>query len=421
VKPRLHVLSELYYPDDSATGYILTRIAEGLALSYDVHVLSGYGTARTGAVQLPARERRNGVLIDRCSSTLFNKNVVVLRTLNLLTISLSIFWQSIRTVRHGDVVLVVTNPPSLPFAAFLAVRLRRARCVLLIHDVYPEVLFATGLLRPGSWMAAILGWLNKRLCRRVERIVVLGRDMKRLIDRKLGANVGGTTIITNWADADVISPTPRNANRLLEKTSLQEKFVVQYSGNMGRTHGLEVILDVAARLEEEPLFHFLLIGSGAKLKGVEASLSVSRLNNVTILPPQSREELVDTLNACDVAIISFIPGIAGISVPSRMYNVMAAGKPIIAVADDDSELGIVVREEKIGWVVPPNDTMALLATIRNAQAKSKELNEMGRRARAVALKYSLERVLRSYQELLESLVNDGLASRQTDVGQMDHV
>ena len=98
MKPRLHVLSELYYPDDSATGYILTRIAEGLALSYDVHVLSGYGTARTGAVQLSARERRNGVLIDRCSSTLFNKNVVVLRTLNLLTISLSIFWQSIRTV-----------------------------------------------------------------------------------------------------------------------------------------------------------------------------------------------------------------------------------------------------------------------------------------------------------------------------------
>jgi glycosyltransferase involved in cell wall biosynthesis len=104
-----------------------------------------------------------------------------------------------------------------------------------------------------------------------------------------------------------------------------------------------------------------------------------------------------------------------------MYNVMAAGKPIIAVADDDSELGILVQEEKIGWVVPPNDATALLATIRNAQAKSKELNEMGRRARAVALKYSLERVLRSYQELLESLVNDGLASRQTDVGQMDHV
>jgi colanic acid biosynthesis glycosyl transferase WcaI len=241
------------------------------------------------------------------------------------------------------------------------------------------------------------------------------------VDLHLALGKNQTTIITNWADADVITPAPRSANRLLKSTGLQKKFVIQYSGNMGRTHGLEVILDAAHRLREERVFHFFLIGSGAKFRGVEAAVSRSQSGNVTLLPWQPREELADTLNACDVAIVSFIRGISGISVPSRMYNVMAAGKPLIAVADEDSEVAMVVREECIGWVVPPDDTEALVRAIKEAHSKKALLKQMGVRARQASLGYSLENVLLSYRRLFASLETGAAKSTGEREVQSRHV
>jgi colanic acid biosynthesis glycosyl transferase WcaI len=211
-------------------------------------------------------------------------------------------------------------------------------------------------------------------------------------------------IVTNWADIETISPKSRQENRLLKQLGIEGKIVFQYSGNMGRTHGLETILEAAVLLEGEESIHFLLIGSGAKRHGVETYLAGSRLRNVTLLPLQPRQDLSDTLNACDVAIISFVKGTAGISVPSRMYNIMAAGKPILAVADDTSELALVVREENIGWVVRPGDKNALADAIQNAQSAPRKLKELGERARAAAMKYSRSHAVDSYRSLIDSLL-----------------
>jgi colanic acid biosynthesis glycosyl transferase WcaI len=307
-------------------------------------------------------------------------------------------------LKQGDVVIVVTNPPPLPSVALLAARIRRAQCVLLVHDVYPEVLVATGLLREDSLLLRLLRWFNRQLYPRFERVIVLGRDMQRLIESRFLPENKKATLITNWADIETISPKPRKENGLLKQRGLEDLFVIQYSGNMGRTHGLETILEAAVLLQQERSIHFLLIGSGAKRRGVETYLAGARLKNVTLLPPQLRQELTETLNACDVAIVSFIKGIAGISVPSRMYNIMAAGKPIIAVADDDSELALVVREENIGWVVRPGDKTGLVEVIRNAQSAPRKLKEMGERARTAALKYSRSQVLESYKVLVDALL-----------------
>jgi len=351
------------------------------------------------------REELHGVTIERCATTLFDKDVVILRLINVVTICCSILLKALFTFKQGDVVIVVTNPPPLPSVALLAARMRRAQCVLLVHDVYPEVLVATGLLREDSLLLRSLRWLNRRLYPRFERVIVLGRDMQRLVESRFMPENKKATLITNWADIETISPKPRKENRLLKQRGLEDQFVIQYSGNMGRTHGLETILEAAVLLQQEESIHFLLIGSGAKRRGVEAYLSSARLRNVTLLPLQLRQDLAETLNACDVAVISFIKGIAGISVPSRTYNVMAAGRPIIAVADDDSELALVVREERIGWVVRPGDKAGLVEAIRHAQSEPRKLKEMGERARTAALKYSRSQVLESYKTLIDAVLH----------------
>jgi glycosyltransferase involved in cell wall biosynthesis len=304
-------------------------------------------------------------------------------------------------VKRDDHVLAVTNPPSSPFAIALACRLKRARFILRIEDVYPEALFATGLMRPGSFLARVAGWFTRRLYRAAEQVIVLGRDMEQLVRKRIEDNSSHIVRIPNWAELRMIVPECRSGNTLLQELGLTTRFVVQYSGTMGRTHGLEVILQAAEALSSRTDIHFLFIGSGAKKDLVDQA--ASRLANVTVLPIRAHNELAVSLNACDVAIVSFIPGMAGISVPSRMYNIFAAGKPVIAVADSNSELALVIREEDIGWVVPPLEPDGIGNAILDAMEHPGRLTEMGLRARCLAEKYSRERIIECYTTMIQNL------------------
>lgn len=165
---------------------------------------------------------------------------------------------------------------------------------------------------------------------------------------------------------------PRGENALLRRLPVDSRFVVQYMGNMGRTHGVDLLAQAAKRLHGNDRIHFLFVGWGARKAALEEMVREGRLDRVTVLPGCAPEELPSYANACDLSVIAFQPGMAGVSVPSRMYNVMAAGKPILAVAAADSELARVVREESIGWVVPANDLGALVAAIERAAATAPE-------------------------------------------------
>lgn len=404
---RIWVISELYYPEETSTGHFLTGIAEGLAQKYSVNVLCGQPTYSKRGIRAPVREVQNGVNIHRFWATTLNKDIFPFRLLNLITISISSFFIALRWVHKGDNILVVTNPPLLPFLIAVVAKFRKAGCNLLIHDIYPEVLVVTGVVRAGTILERFLSVSVRWLYRNVQQIIVLGRDVQSLVRNKLCSNDLATVVIPNWGDVEHIAPGDRANNRILIKQELESKFVIQYSGNMGRTHGLEIILQAAKRLNGNPQIHFLFIGWGAKRQWLEDEVDRQNLSNVTFMDYVARDDLNISMNACDVAIISFIPGMVGVSVPSRMYDVMAAGKPIIAVADRDSELALVVQEEQIGWIVFPNQAEQLVDIILEASVQPEKIRQMGARARRVAeTKYSYERVIEAYQELFESLQND---------------
>jgi glycosyltransferase involved in cell wall biosynthesis len=195
----------------------------------------------------------------------------------------------------------------------------------------------------------------------------------------------------------------------LERLGLSDRFIIQYSGNIGRTHGVEQLAVCAEQLENDPTVHFLFIGFGGKKLGLAQYVKERGLSNVTIMDYRPRAELSVSLTACNVTIISFVRGMAGVSVPSRMYNVMAAGKPIIAVADPGSELALVVKEEDIGWVVPPGDVDGLRMAILEAKANPDLLVQMGQRARRAAeTKYSFERVNQAYTEMVASIYEEAV-------------
>ena len=400
---KIWFLSEVYYPDEQGTAFYTTGLAEGLADHFTVCVLCNYPTVTARGSRVARREERNGVLVERCAGTIFNKDVFLLRLVNIATYSAVLLFKALAGVRKGDIVVAVTSPPSAPFIAKLVSAIRRATCILRLEDVYPEILVATGMLPRTSPVNELLEALNQWLFRRVDKIVVLGRDMQALVQKKTGARKPTIRVIRSWADIDIVFPLPREHNQLLQETGLTGKFVVSLIGNIGRAQAVELILDAITLLQKNDRVHFLFVGSGARKKWLEDEARQRGLRNITILGQRPRSEQAIFLNACDVSLISLLPGMTGAGVPSRMYNIMAAGKPIIAVTGKDSETAFVVQEENIGWVVPSGNAEDVVCAVLDAQSDPERLNVMGQRAASAAReKFSRETVIGQYLDLIQN-------------------
>lgn len=404
---RILVLSELYFPEQTSTGYLLTKIAECLGTEYNVKVITGPPTNFFQKISCPNYEVINQVEIFRCNGTNFKKDTIWGRFANLFTRSAAILWKGLFICQSKDILLVVTNPPLLPFIAILLKYVKGCKFVLLIHDVYPEVLVAAGICKPSSFIVKIGQAMNRFLYGRASRIITLGRDMTALAEAKLSKDAEKIRCIPNWADNEIVRPISKARNKLLEELGLTDKFVCLYAGNMGRTHGIEYLAETAKNTQlKQPEIHFLVIGSGSKKKWLEDYISRENISNITIIPisVRPRSEQIVSLTACDVAIILFVPGMAGVSVPSRMYNHMAAGKPIIAMADECSELAQVIKEENIGWIVSPGDIEGLIRTIELAATHPDLCVQMGSRAAVVAqTKYTFDRAGEAYKQLFREL------------------
>ena len=400
-KDRLWVISELYYPEETSTGYYLTRIAEGLTDKFDVKAISGQPNYSARGTIAPKREKHKGVEIFRSTGTRLDKNVIVFRLINMLTLSASVFFNAVYRFAAGDRVLVVTNPPTIPFIVALASLFRGASYTLLIHDNYPEILIAVKKMRPGSFSATFLAYLNRWLYKYAAKIIVVGRDMEELAARKTeGLDVPIVTI-PNWAELESISPRPKKDNVLLAELNIADKFVLLYAGNMGHPNDIESIVNCAERLLNDSRIHFIFLGAGVKRQWLSNQIKSRSLSNITLLDPKPRSEQQIFLNACDVALVSLVDNMYGVSMPSRTYNILAVGKPIIALTEQNSELARIIDEERIGWVVTPGSVDELHSTIVDSAVGTAELEEMGKRARVAAeTKYSLQTALEKYRSAL---------------------
>ena len=398
------IISELYYPEQNATGYFLTGIAESLVYETNkVSVLCAQPSYNQRGVKAALTEVKNGVFIRRCWSTRYDPKIILGRLLNLVTTSASIGWRSMFSLRKGDKVLVVTNPPLLPFLIRVVCWFKRAKFVLLVHDVYPDVLVSLGVLRRENPLFRLMSWFNERLYSSSHAVAVLGRDMARLVEQKSNGRAI-VSIIPNWGDVEAIRPTPRMNNPLLRDLNLTDKFVIQYSGNHGRTHDLLSLVEAANNLKNESDIHFLFIGEGSGKSEAVARAAELDLNNISFRTFVDREELNISLNASDISVVAFKSGMAGISVPSRLYNLMAAGKPILAVADAESELAEVVRESGAGVLVSPGSPGELADAILDLKSNAEARKVMGERSRnEVLLNYSYPRIKRQYRQLFDQL------------------
>jgi len=277
---------------------------------------------------------------------------------------------------------------------------RVASYVVLLHDLYPAILVAVGKTKTGSLLFNTIERANRWLYKHASKLVVVGRDMAERVRKKSAGLDVPIVTIPNWSDLDAIEPTRKDTNELLIRLGIQDKFVLMYAGNIGHPTDIKTIVEAADTLREDHGIHFVFVGSGAKRQWLEREVAERKLHNVSVLGQRPREEQNIFVNACDVGLVSLIPGMLGTAMPSRTYNILAAGKPIIALTDEGSELARLIDEREVGWHIVPEEPEALVQLIREAMSDQGRLDEMGMNARRAAeTEYSPALAITRYCEL----------------------
>lgn len=330
----------------------------------------------------------------------------------MLTHGCSVFFNALFKIKKGDEVLTVSAPPSLPFLSAFAAKLKGVDYSVIIQDKYPEILIAVKKAKPDSLFIKIFNRLNRWLYSNAKRIIVVGRDMEDLVKKQLKKTAKideKIAMIPNWAALEEVEPRPKSGNKLLKELGIDDKFIFLYAGNMGHPQDVESIIECAANLRDHKEIRFIFIGSGVKRKWVEKEIEKNKLKNIFLLDPLPREEQSEFLNACDVGFVSLVNQMYGVAMPSRTYNLLAAGKPILALTETNSEVERIILEQKVGWAIEPENPQLLVKTILEIYEHRNDLSKMSELARKTALSIcNLENSIMKYRKVLSGASDNSL-------------
>lgn len=373
-------VNRYFHPDHSATSQLLSDLAFHLAEhGTRVTVLTSRQLYDDPDARLPRRETVRGVEISRLLSTRFGRQRLVGRAIDYATFHASVALALLRRAGRDTIVVALTDPPLTGVTARIFTALRKGRLVNWVQDLFPEVAEELGVLEGDGWFARALRRLRDGSLRAAALNVALGDDMCRAIEERGGR----ATVIHNWSAKSAVVPVPREENALRTSWGLGTDFVVGYSGNLGRAHEFDTIVDAMSQLAGQPI-RFVVVGGGPRLAELRTNVTKAGLDDrVSFRPYQPREQLGEALSVADVHLISLRPGLEPYIVPSKFYGILAAGRPSIFVSGEDGDIPRLIREAECGLVVRVGDSGALAAAIRRLREDEELRDSMGRNARAL--------------------------------------
>ena len=403
---RVCFFNRSYWPDQAATGQLLTELAQDLVSrhGWTVSVVAGRALHASHEVRKSARlvdvEEHGGVRILRANGTAFDRRRFAGRAANYLTYFASALATTAR-IGSQDVVVSLTDPPILGLAALLAARRAGARFVFLCEDVFPEV----AALLEDFQSAAVnrtLDRVNRYLLREADAVVALGERMKRRLVEEKGAAPSRVHVIHNWADCDAIMPGPKD-NAFSRAHGLADRFVLMHSGNVGLSQNLDLLVEAAARLQSCERLVIAVVGDGARRQTLQDQAFGRGLTNIRFFPYQPKELLHESFASADAFLVSLKPGLEGYIVPSKLYGILASGRPFVAAVDPSCEAAMIAREHQCGTVAPPGDVDALVAAIAALHDNPAATHAMGANARRASLRYDRRLAVQAYHDLFAGL------------------
>lgn len=395
-------INRYFHPDESATSQLLTDLTASLVRSGRiVHVICSGQRYDDPRARLPAAESIGGAHVHRIWTTRFGRGRLLGRALDYATFYCSSIVSMLRLLKRGDTVVAKTDPPLISIIAMVAANLKGAELVNWLQDIFPEVASSLGanpLPRP---LDALLRRCRDRSLRSARVNVVLGERMRDQLLR-LGVPASKIRIIQNWAECGLNAPKAAAASALRAQLALTDKFVVGYSGNLGRAHEFQTLLAAAVILQGDEEIVFLMIGGGAGMGKLLEATAGYGLKNFRFVPYQPRETLSDSLAASDLHWVSLRPQLEGLIVPSKYYGILCAARPTVFIGDTDGELARSIRAGQCGISLAVGDVDALVAAVRHLKNNPVHRERLGGNAyRRYCEHYSARRAFDRWLEVLK--------------------
>lgn len=403
----MHILifNEYYPPDTSATAKMAALVAEALAQRHQVTVVAGrpsYDPDEFYPYALLHREKRNNVTVERVGSTAYPRHKMKRRVSNYLSYLALAVPRSIAI--RPDVVLAMTDPPVAGIAGAFVAQMAGRPFVYNIRDMYPDMAIGGDILRPSKWVER---WekLHRRALRQAACVIVLGDDMR---DRILSKGIAPDRVVVVRDGTSIPTSQPDTSDPAVCESIGELRcgfsFVAVHAGNLGFYGAWTTLLKAAEILSnKDESAGFVFIGDGANRRQLEAS--AANLPNVRFLPFRPVEQVSHVMMAGDVHIVTVKRGLEGVVVPSKLYSILAAGRPVLVVAAKESDAARIVAEVGCGMTADPDDPGEVAAAVRELRSDPLRLAEMGKRARETARKYARVNELQHLVEIMEDTCN----------------
>lgn len=362
---------------NQSTGYLMVDIV-------NAYVRSGkYDSVELFAGEINIRPSVPDSSVHVIKTVKYDKSSTLKRLLTWVGAFVHLLWVVWRRGKHCHLVLV-SNPPLNVFVPLFT----RKKYSFIVYDLYPDSLFSQGFVKRSSFLGRWWMTKNKQIFAKADCVFTLSEDMKKAVAQYVAEDK--IKIVYNWAHNEHIRPIDKKENVFLADLKLQDKFIVLYSGNMGMTHDIDVLVDVADRLKENDKIHFLFIGEGAKKAVVEEKVARYGLKNCSVLPYQPLEVLPYSMGAADLAVVTTDAKQSGLSVPSKTYTYLATGAALLCLAEENTELARLTRESRSGRCFVSQDLDGIAGYILQMLSDRRLLQEYKDNSRKASLRYTPE-------------------------------
>ncbi|MBQ6886170.1 MAG: glycosyltransferase family 4 protein [Lachnospiraceae bacterium] len=404
-KKNLLIYAHYYYPDVASTGQILTELAEGLKDAFRITVICTV-PSYTGKISQYYKKHKyyyeniNGINVLRIRVPEFRKSFAPSRIYNIASYFLSAIAATFR-IEEQDYIFTISQPPILGgLLGVIGKKIKHARFIYNIQDFNPEQIMAVSYAKNKFVLNAMMA-LDKYSCRQADKVIVVGRDMIDTLKRRFPENgkkqLPIYSYINNWIDEKSIVPLSKEQKEVTDfkkKYGIEDKYVIMYSGNIGLYYDLLNLIKVIGKFKDCNEVAFLFVGEGSVLEQLKDYVKKQNLSNVYFAPYQDKDKLVYSLNVGDVHFVVNAKGIKGVSVPSKLYGVMAAGKPVLGILEKGSEARLIIEESNCGISVSPGDYEAIEKLIEYfiRTRESREQKNMGMAGREYLTKYLTKEV-----------------------------
>lgn len=403
------IISEPFYPQVAAIGQLLTDLSEDLVKAgFQVKVVTGNpNNIFNKNNRIPRKENYKGIEIIRLKNTTFSKYKMTGRVLNYLSFHFLVYL-NVLFCERPDLVFVLSTPPFISFSGLMLKLFKGSKVIYNVQDLFPDLAVELGKLRNKTFIF-ILKTLSKYIIRKMDKVIVVGECMGRKMKEELLKDIEADHIVTihNWTDGEKLKAIGEEENYLKKEWGLGGKFIVLYSGNIGYLHEFDTIISAAEDVQNKRYKDvvFVFIGEGIKKEYIRKKAEEKGLNNILFFSYQPREILTYSLGLANISLVTLEKGFEGMVVPSKIYGILASGRPVIAVVGGESEIVEIIRKGKCGKIIKIGGYKALSKAIINYYKNPQKCNEEGMNGRKYFEKnFDRKIATRKYIEVIKEVL-----------------